>query len=74
MSYDKELIIHKLLRWEHYLNNYRLKQAVQLLMNSDKKVYEIADEVGFSDSAYFSKKFREVYGISPNSYKSGSGS
>ena len=24
MSYDKELIIHKLLRWEHYLNNYRL--------------------------------------------------
>ena len=24
MSYDKELIAHKLLRWEHYLNNYRL--------------------------------------------------
>ena len=24
MSYDKELIVHKLLRWERYLNNYRL--------------------------------------------------
>lgn len=24
MSYNKELIAHKLLRWEHYLNNYRL--------------------------------------------------
>ena len=24
MSYDKELVTHKLLRWEHYLNNYRL--------------------------------------------------
>ena len=24
MSYDKELVAHKLLRWEHYLNNYKL--------------------------------------------------
>ena len=24
MSYDKELIAHKLIRWEHYLNNYKL--------------------------------------------------
>jgi hypothetical protein len=24
MSYDKALVSHKLLRWEHYLNNYRL--------------------------------------------------
>ncbi len=24
MPYDKELIAHKLIRWEHYLNNYRL--------------------------------------------------
>ena len=24
MPYDKELIAHKLIRWEHYLNNYKL--------------------------------------------------
>ena len=24
MSYDRDLTAHKLLRWEHYLNNYRL--------------------------------------------------
>ena len=24
MSYDRDLIAHKLIRWEHYLNNYKL--------------------------------------------------
>ena len=24
MTYNKELITHKLIRWEHYLNNYKL--------------------------------------------------
>ena len=34
MSYDKELIAHKLIRWEHYLNNYiglYMDQVIALL-------------------------------------------
>lgn len=53
----------------NFLNNFRLKKAVTLLMNTDKKVYEISEEVGFADANYFSRKFREVYGISPYNYK-----
>lgn len=48
-----------------YLNRYRIQQAVKLLNDSDLKVYEIADAVGFSDYKYFIKVFKKYIGISP---------
>jgi AraC-like DNA-binding protein len=30
---------------------------------------QIAYEVGFSDHSYFSKRFRELFGMSPTEYK-----
>ncbi len=47
------------------LTNVRMERAKQLLIYSRKKVSEICDEVGFSDSHYFSYSFRKFYGISP---------
>ena len=52
-----------------YLNRYRVHQARQLLTDTGKSVTEIALEVGFSDSGYFSRVFRREVGLSPEAYR-----
>jgi signal transduction histidine kinase/AraC-like DNA-binding protein/ActR/RegA family two-component response regulator len=52
-----------------YLNRYRVNQARQLLTDTGKSVTQIALEVGFSDSSYFSRVFRREMGVSPEAYR-----
>jgi AraC-like DNA-binding protein len=52
-----------------YLNRYRVNQAKHLLSNTHKSITEIALEVGFSDSGYFSRIFRREVGVSPTAYR-----
>lgn len=52
-----------------YLNRYRVIQAKQLLRNTDKSITDIALEVGFSSSSYFSRVFRREVGVSPQEYR-----
>jgi YesN/AraC family two-component response regulator len=53
----------------HYVARYRIQQAKQLLNTSDMSITDIAMEVGFSDSNYFSRAFRKEVGISPLEYR-----
>lgn len=52
-----------------YLNNLRLKQALQLLENTNLKVYEVAEAVGYSNLSYFSTVFKKNFGQNPFDYK-----
>lgn len=54
-----------------YLNRYRIRQARTLLEQGDMNVTEVALAVGFSDSSYFARVFREEVGISPHAYQQG---
>ena len=47
------------------LRTARLNRAYQLLLSTDKTVSEVAYDVGFSSPSYFSKCFKDKYGISP---------
>jgi signal transduction histidine kinase/AraC-like DNA-binding protein len=51
-----------------YLNRYRVKQAKVLLDAGEKGITEIAVEVGFSSSSYFTRVFRDEAGVSPREY------
>ncbi|MGN0976908.1 MAG: response regulator [Faecousia sp.] len=51
------------------LMNIRLEHAKQLLTTTPKKVYDIAAEVGFSDSKYFAVAFRKATGLRPSQYR-----
>lgn len=51
------------------VHNLRLKQAQEMLRNSDRPVSDIAYAVGFSDPKYFSKVFRKEVGMSPTDYR-----
>jgi AraC-like DNA-binding protein len=49
-----------------YLNDYRLEQARQrLLQQNDYSVAQIADELGYSSLQHFCNAFRKKYGVSP---------
>lgn len=52
-----------------FLNSLRMAQAVELLEHTDKKVYEIAEEVGYSSLSYFSTAFKKSFGQTPAEYQ-----
>ena len=47
------------------LRTARLNRAYQLLITTDKSVSEIAYDVGFTAPSYFTKCFKETYGMLP---------
>ena len=47
----------------------RINRACNLLRRTDRRVTEIAFDVGFNDSNYFTRQFRKVTGISPRDYR-----
>ncbi len=52
-----------------YLNEYRLKQAVNLLLSTDMQITEICFACGFNHISYFGKIFRKYYGITPKEFR-----
>jgi len=52
-----------------YLIRLRLDRAAALLSTTDLSVTEVSRQVGFSDSNYFARRFRQRYGASPSRYR-----
>jgi Response regulator containing CheY-like receiver domain and AraC-type DNA-binding domain len=52
-----------------FLKKFRISHAKRLLKTTDMKIYEVAQECGYSNSNYFTKVFKEVTGISPAEYR-----
>lgn len=52
-----------------YIVNIRIERAKSLLKNSQLKIYEIANMVGYQDDKYFRKVFKKVVGVTPNEYR-----
>lgn len=56
------------LTFRDYLRNYRIEKAIHFLTNTNMKIYEIAQAVGYSDSAHFIRAFKKVTGKNPDDY------
>lgn len=52
-----------------FIRNFRLQRAAQLISANSATISEIAYQVGFNNLSYFSKCFKELYGVVPNEYK-----
>ncbi|CEM61407.1 AraC family transcriptional regulator [Treponema phagedenis] len=52
-----------------YLNGLLLSRAALQLATSDKMIWEIAVEAGYSNFSKFSASFKKTYGISPRQYR-----
>ena len=55
--------------FKDFLNAVRLNHALELLVGTDLRSYEIAEEVGFKDSRYFTELFSRAYGRTPTAYR-----
>ncbi|MEI6892903.1 MAG: helix-turn-helix domain-containing protein [Pontiella sp.] len=54
-----------------YLVRLRIQKAMEMLRNTSLSITEIAMEVGFNDSNYFTRQFRRILGESPRAFRQG---
>ena len=52
------------------LNGVRIEKAKELLADPSLRIWEISEEVGFSDVTHFSRIFKKLAGMSANEYRS----
>ena len=62
--------IHNLIHQRNLLRErfIRLKRAVKMLEENQAPITHVAFEVGFGNLSYFTKCFKEEFGISPSEY------
>lgn len=53
----------------HYINQKKIEKAKEYLLNTDMKIYEIAEILGFENTTYFSYFFKKNTGMSPKEFK-----
>ena len=52
-----------------YLGNIKNEKAKDMILNTNMKINDIAKEVGYMDTSYFYRKFKQCYGVSPASLR-----
>ncbi len=52
-----------------YLTHWRAERAAALLLGTTRSISQIAEEVGWSDANYFSRRFKKHFGISASDYR-----
>ena len=52
-----------------YLNEFRVKKAQDLLVNTNKSIAEISLEAGFCNQSYFTVVFRQIVGDTPLAFR-----
>ncbi|WP_261305061.1 response regulator [Paenibacillus andongensis] len=55
----------------HYMTNYRIEKAKELLRDPSRKVADVSKSVGYSNGDYFAKCFRKITGSNPSEYREG---
>ncbi len=55
--------------FNEYTNKIRIKNAKNLLKNSDLSISEICEKTGYLDHSYFSRTFKKITGVSPSAYR-----
>lgn len=56
-----------------FIKVFRMEKASEFLHDTNMKVAQISEKVGFANVSYFCRSFREYYGCSPESYRKGTG-
>lgn len=52
-----------------YIHRQRMVKAAELLRSPSIRIYEISESLGYRNAAYFSKVFREQFGMTPQDYR-----
>ncbi len=52
-----------------YLSGKKIEMAKELILTTNMKINDIAKEVGYPDTSYFYRKFKQRYGVAPASLR-----
>ena len=52
-----------------YIAGKRIDRAHTLLLSTNRRIKEIADECGFRNASYFNRAFKNVFHVSPGKYR-----
>lgn len=52
-----------------YIMRYRIMQSCRLLIETNKKIADIANETGFNNISYYNKVFLNIVGCTPKQYR-----
>ncbi|WP_431088780.1 response regulator [Paenibacillus sp. 8b26] len=52
-----------------YLTGLKTDRVCELLKDPTKKIYEIADQMGYKNIIYFNRKFKQAMGMTPGEYR-----
>lgn len=65
-------IFHKTkkMKYSDYVTKVRIDKAIELLIQTDKKIYAISDEIGYKNVHYFNRVFRKQMGTTPKAFRS----
>lgn len=55
--------------FNEFLNQIRVEESTKLLLDTDKKISEISEDVGFSHIRYYNKHFKLHYKLTPLQYR-----
>jgi AraC-like DNA-binding protein len=53
----------------HYLANWRMQLASQKLRTTSASLAQIADSIGYSSEAAFSRAFKKTFGMAPAAWR-----
>ena len=69
-SYFSQLFKKKTgMTYQTYLTEYRIDRAAKLLEETDLRIYEVCQMVGYSDVNHFNQVFERIRGMKPNEYR-----
>ncbi len=55
--------------FKDYITMIKMQRSEFLILNTDYKIYEISSIIGYKDSNYFVRIFKEKYGVSPSVFR-----
>lgn len=75
MGYSRTILYRKIkgltdLSPNDFMRNYRFKRAAELILQNTLPLVEISEQTGFSSYSYFSKAFKQHFGLTPKEYQS----
>jgi two-component system response regulator YesN len=60
------------MKLSEYILQQRMKKAADLLIDSNLKIYEITEKLGYQHPPYFIKVFKQFYGVTPQEFRESS--
>lgn len=69
-NYISQLLKQKTgLAFVGWLTMKRMEKAQELLLMTDNRISEIAKDIGFIDEGYFTRRFKQKFGVNPTEFR-----